>query len=76
MLKVSYDSRVFYVQIQKEEVRATPCNVQRAETIFLYYIFIEIQTNVLARSACGYDIVCETAKSQAKYPHLHIYVSL
>ena len=70
MLKVSYDSRVFYVQIQKEEVRAILCNVQRAETIFLYYIFIQIQTNVLAGNACGYDVICETTKSQAKYPQL------
>ena len=29
---------------------------------------IEIRTNVLARNACGYDVIRETAKSQSKYP--------
>ena len=41
-----------------------------------FFIYIEIQTNVLARNACGHEVICEAAKSWAKYPQLHIYVSL
>ena len=46
-----------------------------AKYIFLY-IYIEIQTNVLAWNPCGNDVTRETAKSLAKYTELHIYVSL
>ena len=39
------------------------CPGHFSETIFLSYFYIEIQANVLAGNVCGYDIICDTAKS-------------
>ena len=63
----------YIIQATNEVMFLSWSLIERQNKFFCYTIYIE--TNVLAR-ICGYDVIRETAKSWAKYPQSHLYVSL